>query len=396
MDGSVWLSGVSLHQSLSFLSLRYSRQALIMHFILHFYCVYQCSNIPPVEVAFHASLSLVGAAECLQAEHQNQVPCFIVFGCSDWGELTRGQAFWHAVPFWKLTPCDRPSKPCKNVWGKRWWTRKTWVVDTRLVVRVLALLLQRSGRRLKLPVRWISDFFTVNFSLFFVPALLHIPFSASTFIYSPSNLLNTPFSSFCPVIDWKWTVCLPWCFRCVSETDNLQAVALNTVNTWKVPWRGSRGGFSRASSLQSVNTGPPQIILIYLYIWPKIWIFRSTVGFGEQWIVVQAGSVGGEMCCWKMRCMCAIMVETNMNESVVNNITFCCPSSLSGGRAEVGICMRVGFEMFPLIHRRCTLPQFIATNVNTVMWRQKWTCWSLVLRSALFVIFSYQTLIMRI
>lgn len=41
--------------------------------------------------------------------------------------------------------------------------------------------------------------------------------------------------------------------------------------------------------------------------------------------------------------MCVIMVKIKMNESIVNNLS---PSSLLGGRAEVGICMGVGFKCF--------------------------------------------------
>lgn len=42
---------------------------------------------------------------------------------------------------------------------------------------------------------------------------------------------------------------------------------------------------------------PAQIILIYLYIRPKLWVISVTVGFGEQRSVVQRVSVGAEMCC---------------------------------------------------------------------------------------------------
>lgn len=47
-----------------------------------------------------------------------------------------------------------------------------------------------------------------------------------------------------------------------------------------------------------------------------------------------------------MRCMCVIVVAIKMNESVVNNVTFCSPSSLFAGGAEVGICVGVGFKCF--------------------------------------------------
>lgn len=141
-----------------------------------------------------------------------------------------------------LTPCDHPSKPCKNIcWGKRWWTRKTWVVKARLVWRgvtmhVLALLLRRSGV-VWLPVRWLSwlsDLFTVNFSQFLVPAVLISLLALPLSFFSLSNLLNTPFPSSCLVIDWKWIVYRPWFFfffflRCVSEKGNVQAVVFNAL-----------------------------------------------------------------------------------------------------------------------------------------------------------------------
>lgn len=44
--------------------------------------------------------------------------------------------------------------------------------------------------------------------------------------------------------------------------------------------------------------------------------------------------------------MCAIVVKIKMNESVVNNSTFSSPSFVSGGSAEVGICVGVGFKCF--------------------------------------------------
>lgn len=47
-----------------------------------------------------------------------------------------------------------------------------------------------------------------------------------------------------------------------------------------------------------------------------------------------------------MRCMFVIMVKLKMNESFVN-ITFSpLPLLFFGGRAEVGICMGVGFNVF--------------------------------------------------
>lgn len=64
MDVSVYQ--VKQHGSapvLSFPSLRYSRQTLIMHSILHFaysWCVCHETNIPPPELAFRASLALLG------------------------------------------------------------------------------------------------------------------------------------------------------------------------------------------------------------------------------------------------------------------------------------------------------------------------------------------------
>lgn len=96
-------SSVNLHQSLSFPSPCYSWQTLIMHSILHFIYL-QCLCVP---LDKHSTswiscscipFPVMTVAEYLQADHERNVPCFIVLRCPYCGYLTWRQAFWHAVP----------------------------------------------------------------------------------------------------------------------------------------------------------------------------------------------------------------------------------------------------------------------------------------------------------